>query len=366
LNSDFNSLQFFDRQIKLPEVGVNGMEKLKSARVLVIGAGGLGCPALQVLALSGIGHIGICDDDLIEVSNLHRQVLFTINDIGQAKALVAKKRIKALNPWCEVTSFQTRFSEETAAFLIEEYDYILDCTDNLPTKFMLHDYSFRAKKVLVQSSIYQFEGELRCFDYRSDAHNDDLPCLRCLWPETPDQKSTATCGEVGVMGVVPQLFGTYQANEIIKNILSLNPLSNGATLTLDLLTYQQRILKWEKSDTCPLCSGEAMEKSTDINYYQNQDEEVIWGEFNKDDYFWIDIRTLPEKEEYPLPWPEDLFTPMHELESEIDNLEKLSGGKKILFFCQHGVRSLHVTQFLRQHKEMKEVYSLQSGIVAIN
>lgn len=247
-----DELKFYARQLGIPSFGLQGQAKLKRSKVLVIGAGGLGSSALFYLAAAGVGKIGICDGDSVDISNLHRQILFQWKDIGLPKSKIAALRLHDLNPWIETSIYTENFAEIIGAQrIIEEYDVILDCSDNFTTKFFLHDLCFSSFKPLVQASIYQFEGQLKVFRF-SDKKGRAGACLRCLWPEVPPHNCIGTCEEAGVIGMVTGLFGSLQALETVKVILDIPSLENGEALLLDLMSFNMQRLRWSLSDNCPL------------------------------------------------------------------------------------------------------------------
>lgn len=251
----FTPEAFYARQTVLPHVGPEGQLRLSRARVLVVGAGGLGCPALLYLAAAGVGQIIVCDGDTVSVDNLHRQVLFGIDDCGRNKAWVAASRLRALNPFIHVEAVEHAFVEGNAAALVDSADLVLDCTDNFTTKFLLNDTCVRAGKVLVQASIHQFEGQIQVIDPASGG-----PCLRCTWPERPDEGCVGTCAETGVLGFVPGVFGTLQAAEAIKFVLGIGEPAVTSTVLLDLRSLELIRISRSRRPGCPTCgSGKAIE-----------------------------------------------------------------------------------------------------------
>jgi len=214
----------YNRQTILPEIGDEGQEKLKKARVLVIGAGGLGCPILQYISTAGIGFIGIMDFDTIEIHNLHRQILYTENEIGQLKALVAKKVVSELNPLVEVVAIPEKLTLENAAVIIEQYDIVVDGSDNFTTRYLVNDTCVELNKVLVYGSILKFEGQIAVFNHNRSKN------LRDLFPEMPDPKDVPNCNLNGVLGTLPGIIGTMMAHETLKVILDLPALKNKLVL----------------------------------------------------------------------------------------------------------------------------------------
>lgn len=210
----------YNRQTILPEIGDEGQEKLKNARVLVIGAGGLGCPILQYIATAGVGFVGIMDFDTIEIHNLHRQILYTENEIGKPKAIVAKEVVSKLNPLIQVEAIQEKLTAENASKIIEKYDVIIDGSDNFSTRYLVNDTCVKFKKPLVYGSILKFEGQLAVFNHKGSKN------LRDLFPEMPDPKDVPNCNLNGVLGTLPGIIGNMMAHETLKLILELPALNN--------------------------------------------------------------------------------------------------------------------------------------------
>ncbi|UUW10690.1 HesA/MoeB/ThiF family protein [Flavobacterium plurextorum] len=210
----------YNRQTMLPEIGDEGQKKLKKARVLVIGAGGLGCPILQYIATAGVGFIGIMDFDTIEIHNLHRQILYTEDEIGQQKALIAKKAISKLNPLIEATAITEKLTLENASQIIEQFDIVVDGSDNFKTRYLVNDTCVRLNKTLVYGSILKFEGQIAVFNHNGSRN------LRDLFPEMPDPKDVPNCNLNGVLGTLPGIIGNMMAHETLKLILDLPALNN--------------------------------------------------------------------------------------------------------------------------------------------
>jgi len=210
----------YNRQTILPEIGDEGQEKLKKARVLVIGAGGLGCPILQYISTAGVGFIGIMDFDTIEIHNLHRQILYTENEIGQEKAIVATEVVSKLNPLIEVEVINLKLTTENASTIIQQYDIVVDGSDNFETRYLVNDTCVQFQKPLVYGSILKFEGQIAVFNHNGSKN------LRDLFPEMPDSKDVPNCNLNGVLGTLPGIIGTMMAHETLKLILELPTLKN--------------------------------------------------------------------------------------------------------------------------------------------
>ncbi|WP_264532199.1 HesA/MoeB/ThiF family protein [Flavobacterium sp. N502540] len=214
----------YNRQTILPEIGDEGQEKLKKARVLVIGAGGLGCPILQYIATAGVGFIGIMDFDTIEIHNLHRQILYTEKELGQLKAVVAKEEVSELNPLIKVEAIVEKLTPENARQVIEQYDIVVDGSDNFTTRYLVNDTCVALQKTLVYGSILKFEGQIAVFNHKGSKN------LRDLFPEMPDPKDVPNCNLNGVLGTLPGIIGTMMAHETLKIILELPTLNNELVL----------------------------------------------------------------------------------------------------------------------------------------
>ena len=219
----------YNRQTMLPEIGDSGQEKLKQAKVLVIGAGGLGCPILQYISTAGVGTIGIVDFDKIEIHNLHRQILYTEDQVGLSKALMAKEKLEALNPLIKVTAFEAKLTVENAVQIIQDFDVIVDGSDNFTTRYLVNDTCVALGKPLVYGSILGFEGQLAVFNHNGSKN------LRDLFPEPPNPKEVPNCSLNGVLGTLPGMIGTMMAHETLKLIIGLPTLNNELVLyqTLD-------------------------------------------------------------------------------------------------------------------------------------
>ena len=240
-------IQRYSRHLIMPEVGMDGQLKLKRARVLMIGTGGLGAPLGLYLAAAGVGHLGLVDFDVVDNSNLQRQVTFTTADVGKSKAESAKARLSALNPAIEIRSYDTRLTSDNALELFKDYDIIVDGTDNFPTRFLVNDACVLLGKPNVYGSIFRFEGQATVFGYPGG------PCYRCLYPEPPPPGLVPSCAEGGVLGVLPGIVGSIQAMETIKLILGSGDPLVGRLLLFDALAMRFRELKLRKNPECPVC-----------------------------------------------------------------------------------------------------------------
>ena len=247
----------YARHLVLPEVGEAGQAKLLKARVLVIGAGGLGSPLLLYLAAAGVGTLGIVDDDDVDLSNLQRQVLHDTANLGMAKVESARRRLAEINPEVKVEAHNTRLTPDNALELIGRYDLVADGSDNFPTRYLANDACYLAKKTLVSAAIMRFDGQLSTFKaHEGKAHDGGTPCYRCLFgPQPGDPKES--CADVGVMGALAGSLGALQANEVIKEILGIGESLAGSFLLFDALTTTFRKMKAPRDPACPLCGPQA-------------------------------------------------------------------------------------------------------------
>ena len=241
-----NLIERFSRQIVLKNIGVLGQKKILSAKVLVVGVGGLGCPAVEFLTRAGIGALGIVDYDKVSLSNLHRQSLYEKKDIGKSKVLIVKKILNRINPNTKVQSYNLKLNNINFKKIINKYDYIIDGSDNFKTKFLLNDFCLKYKKFLVSGAISKFDGHIFSFNFK----NKKLPCLRCFFQETEPSDDQLNCETEGILGTVAGIVGTIQANEILKKILSIGKSLNGYILILNLLDLNFRKVKINKNKTC--------------------------------------------------------------------------------------------------------------------
>jgi thiazole biosynthesis adenylyltransferase ThiF, E. coli subfamily len=254
----------YARHIILPEVGGKGQEKLLNSKVLVIGAGGLGSPAILYLAAAGVGTIGIVDFDVVDLSNLQRQIIHNTERVGTPKVESAKKTVEMLNPDVKVITYNTRISKENIMDIIKDYDVVLDGTDNFPTRFLINDACYFAGKPLVSAAMLRFEGQVSVFDFRIKERS---PCYRCLFPEPPPPGLVPSCQEAGILGSIGGIMGCIQATEAIKLILGIGEPLVGKLLIMDALSMDFRKVKLRKDPNCPLCGEKPVIKEL-IEYEQ--------------------------------------------------------------------------------------------------
>jgi len=244
----------YSRHIILPEVGGEGQSKLLESKVFMIGAGGLGSPVAYYLAAAGVGTIGIADADVVDMSNLQRQIIHSNERIGMEKVESAKKTIQALNPDVNVITYTERVTEENVRDIIRDYDVIVDGCDNFPTRFLVNDACFFEQKTLVSGAMFRFEGQVTTFKPHADKEG---PCYRCLYPEPPPAGLVPSCSEAGILGALAGAVGTIQAVEVIKELLGIGVSLSGHLMTFDALRMEWRKLRLRKDPACPLCSEKA-------------------------------------------------------------------------------------------------------------
>jgi len=345
MNTSITAREMHQRQITL--LGADNHQKIVQSRILVVGAGGLGCPALQYLAAAGVGELGIVDFDTVSVSNLQRQILFSIADVGENKSKVACSKLSELAPYVKFHSFPVHINASNVASIIESYDVVLDCTDNFLSKFLLHDTCFQLKKVLIQASVYQYEGQLHVFDFRKQQG----PCWRCLWPEPPHDGCTGTCAEVGVLGPLLGVMGSMQAMEALKLVTNQEHLPNGTSLFVDLkgLAFDQR--KFKHLNDCPCCVKKVISQDNVLQIQLPSDLEQ---------YIILDVRSPEETSACPfvkgLKQHQRLTSiPLEKINEFIPEPES-----RYLAICARGIRALKASQEIR--KNHAEIYSLIGGI----
>jgi molybdopterin/thiamine biosynthesis adenylyltransferase/molybdopterin synthase catalytic subunit len=324
----------------LSEIGAQGMTKLAQARVLLVGVGGLGSGSLPHLAGSGIGVIGLCDPDRIELSNLHRQTIYASDDEGRLKVDRAAAFVKRINPGCLVHTHPETIDEGNVDRLVSSYDWVVDGTDSLDVKFILNAACRRQKKPLVTSSIHKFEGQLMTV-------SPEGPCLNCLFPEPPPQGCVGTCAQEGVLGCLPGFFGTLQAAEVIKGITGFGPRLDQEMLLFDLRTSESMKIRRVRREGCPGCHGQLASTGYELNSLSQA--EATLGRFTL-----IDIR---ERDEEPPLKVDHLRIPLSEWA-----LPSTEG--PLLICCSAGVRSLQLTIRLRSEGR-EDVFSLKRGLEAL-
>jgi molybdopterin/thiamine biosynthesis adenylyltransferase/rhodanese-related sulfurtransferase len=335
----------YSRQTILPEIGIVGQDKLKSAKVLVIGAGGLGCPILQYLAAAGIGNIGIVDNDVVDLSNLHRQILYSISELGRAKATVAREKLLILNPHIEVRAYVERLTELNAASIISDYELIIDGSDNFETRYLVNDTCILLNQTLVFGSIFKFEGHVSVFNHFGG------PNYRDIFPESPKSEDVPNCADIGVIGVVAGMIGLQMANEAIKLICNIGQTLSGILMTVNVLQNTTTFFNIPKS------KPQSKSINTSFNSIEEIDQTTLmqWTVKNDHNKIIIDVRENYEFEESNIG---GINIPLYELEEQIGSLPK---HKSIVVICQTGQRSKIAAQLL-QAKYKGKIYNLKHGI----
>ncbi|MBK8535407.1 MAG: molybdopterin-synthase adenylyltransferase MoeB [Candidatus Competibacteraceae bacterium] len=352
----------YARHLSLPEIGLGGQHKLRQASVLVIGAGGLGAPALLYLAAAGIGRLGIIDPDCVELSNLQRQILYPTAACGSAKVEAARDRLLALNPHLQIDIYPEAFALANSADLIAAYDLIIEGSDQFAAKYLVNDACVLAGKPYIGASIRAFSGMLAVYA----APNG--PCYRCLFPEMPAPETVPSCAQAGVLGTVPGLLGTLQAHEALKLILGIGEPLIGALLKIDLLTMRFQRLRLPRDPGCPLC-GESPTIRTLIeaafvcaNPTQRPDDALPWlsveASQQRPALRWVDIRTLAEFAAGHIPGA--IHAPLDQLETWA---AQVGPHEELLLYCQQGGRTVQAYHRL-QGKLQGRVSLLRGGYEA--
>jgi len=343
----------YNRQIILPEIGENGQHKLSKAKVLIIGAGGLGAAVLPYLAAAGVGEIGIVDDDVIEVSNLQRQVIYTTSAVGKYKVDEAKTMVSELNPLVKVNAIAEKLSGKNAISLFQQYDIIVDATDNLLIKYLINDACVVTNKPMVYGSIFRFQGQVSVFNYQNG------PTYKCLYPDENSQ--SLNCEDAGVIGISVGIIGMLQANEVIKMILQIGEVLSGKILVYNILNNEQQKYDFEKNIAFEM-NKTIFEQKYKVT--KNQIEEIaaeaILNEIDNDEVLFLDVRN---EEELPkITFKNGIQIPLINLESEIENLNP---SQTIYVYCQSGIRSKVAAELL-QRKNFKSVKSIAGGALALS
>ena len=366
MSKDFSpaELSRYARHISIPDFGIEGQRKLKNASVLVIGSGGLGSPVLLYLAAAGVGKIGIVDFDVVDDSNLQRQVLFTVNDIGKSKAHTAKKRLEALNPHIEITVYETRFSRENARQLVRQYDVVADGTDNFPTRYLVNDACVLENKVNVYASIFQFEGQVSVFNFPME-NGGRGPNYRDLFPEPPPPGLVPNCAEGGVLGVLPGIIGSMQANEVIKVLTGVGEPLAGRFFLFDAATFTTHILKVPKNPNTKItelidyeifCGIQPKPEMKPIKETTVHELHELISQ--NADYQLIDVR---EPHETTIA---EIGGELIPLASVAENAHRISRHKKVIVHCRTGVRSADAIRILESQFGFQNLYNLKGGIKA--
>lgn len=365
--------QRYSRHIIIPEFNIEGQKKLKQARVLVVGTGGLGAPLLQYLTAAGVGTIGILDFDVVEDSNLQRQVLFTTRDLGRPKVEAAEERLKLLNPHIKFEIFNTRLDSSNALEIIRNFDVVADGTDNFPTRYLVNDACVLLDKVNVYGSIFRFEGQVSVFNALLPDGSRG-PNYRDLFPTPPPPGLVPSCAEGGVIGVLPGMIGSMQANEVIKVISGVGTTLAGKLFLFDAAHFETRILKVSKDPDNPINGKNPTirelidyEEFCGIPQHEEVKEEQVKGidvhqlkawKSNGNNVTVIDVR---EPYEYDIANIQADLIPKAEVEKHLDRIPKTG---KVVIHCRSGKRSADVIRLLQEKHGYDNLYNLEGGILA--
>ena len=358
----------YSRHLIMPEVSMEGQLKLKQAKVLLIGSGGLGAPLSLYLAAAGVGRLGLVDFDKVDFTNLQRQVIFGTSSVGRSKLEAARERLADLNPQIQIDTYETRLTSENALDILRGYDIIVDGTDNFPTRYLVNDASVLLGKPNVYGSIFRFEGQVSIFGY------PEGPCYRCLYPEPPPPGLVPSCAEGGVLGVLPGIIGALQAMETLKLVLGKGQPLVGRLLQFDALAMRFREFKLRKNPECPVC-GEHPTLSRLIDYEEFcgvrgeeappptvQVPEIAPRELKArldrgDDVFILDVR---EPHEYQICNLGGYLIPLGDLPRRAHELDS---SREIVAHCRSGKRSAEAVEFLRK-SGFRKIWNLKGGILA--
>ena len=336
----------YNRQTILPQIGEGGQDKLSNAKVLIVGAGGLGCAVLPYLTSAGIGAVGIIDHDIVDETNLQRQVIYKESSIGKSKVEEARKQLIGLNSTINIKTYNEKLIPKNAIELFKQYDIIVDATDTISLRYLINDACVITNKPFVYGSVFRFEGQVSVFNYKNG------PTYRCLYPNS--NTTVQNCAEVGVLGVVVGMIGMFQANEVIKMILDIGEVLSGELLIYNSLTNNQDKFKFQKNNSIvidePFFENEYLEEaSIEIEAEKALEKKCLF----------LDVRELHE-------------TPILNLENSIqiplsnltNNLNQLNKEDEILIYCQSGIRSLQAVKILKEH-QFKKVQSIKGGVLAL-
>ncbi len=350
--------QFYARQTILPALGKVGQERLKSSKIAVVGAGGLGCPVLSYLAGAGVGQLTIIDGDRVSESNLHRQLLFTMDDLEKSKAEVVKTRLLQSNPYIKVSLITEYLTPTNAESILKNHDLVIDCTDNYATRYLINDVCFLLKKPMIYGAIHRFEGQISVFNYKNG------PTYRCLFPLVPSPESQQNCAEAGVLGIIPGLIGILQATEAIKIITGIGEVLSGNVLFYNALNQNFNKINLQRSSEETLLSyfnnGKLDPQLYKQNFCVSSSLEITIDEIDfikSNQYQWIDIREIGEEPIVPEGLPIENI-PLSEI---MENLHLMDENRIIILFCQSGNRSLNAVEKLQKEGFINSK-SLKEGI----
>jgi molybdopterin/thiamine biosynthesis adenylyltransferase/rhodanese-related sulfurtransferase len=363
-----DELSRYNRHIIIPEFGLEAQQKLKASKVLVIGSGGLGSPVLLYLAAAGIGTIGIVDFDVVDDSNLQRQVLFGVGEVGKPKAEAAKRRLESLNPYITIKIYNTQLTSKNALELIKDYDVVADGTDNFPTRYLVNDACVLLGKTNVYASIFQFEGQISVFNYKN-SKGEVGPNYRDLYATPPPAGLVPSCAEGGVLGVLPGILGSLQALEVIKVVTGVGEVLSGRFFSFDALGFESRTFNIRRNPNNPLngtnptikelidyeqfCGVKAVEKKIkEINALELNEWQV-----RGEDFQIIDVR---EPYEYEIC---NIGAELIPLATVIENVGRIDKKKKVVVQCKTGNRSGKAIRELEDRFGFENLYNLKGGIL---
>ena len=331
----------YERQIALPEIGISGQQKLSQAKVLIIGIGGLGCSVLQNLVAAGVGTIKIVDGDVVEETNLHRQFLYNLDNCGRKKVEVAAEVVIKQNPEVQIYAYSEYFNKQNCLEIVADYHIIVDCSDTIPTRYLINDVAVTKGIPMVYASIHKFEGQLSVFNYKNGA------TYRCLFPEDERLEVISNCNDTGVLGVLPNILGAMQANEVLKIILGIGVVYCGRLLLYNSLDNTSQSIEIVKTKNNSIKSSLINRGITQLDFFANKNALII------------DIREQYEEPKL------DLETFKNVPLSELDNFMKdVKTNQKIILVCQHGNRSELAADYLIK-KGFSNVFHLQNGILSL-
>ena len=352
----------YSRHLTLHEVGMDGQIKLKNSKVLIIGIGGLGSPAALYLAAAGIGALGLMDFDSVDESNLQRQIIYSTEDAGKPKLESAKKSIEKLNPNVKINLYDRKINAENAVEIVQNYDVVIDGTDNLPAKYLINDACFLSGKPWVYGSIFRFEGQISVFNL------NECPCYRCAFPEMPSRNLIPSCAEAGVLGVLPGVIGTMQATEALKILIGKGEILSGKMLMYNALQMTLEAIRINKNKNCMMCGeNRKITKLIDNENGQkcNVDDEISADELkrmieSKEDFILVDVREKYEWDMHNIKMAK--LVPLSRImKGDFGELNEAGKNKTIVLHCKSGGRSLAALEILKG-KGYKRLKSLNEGI----
>lgn len=354
---------FYQRHLLLDDFGEKGQVALKKAKVLIVGAGGLGCPVLSYLAGAGVGCIGIIDGDKVDITNLHRQILFRYKDVGRFKSDVALQQIKDLNPYIRLKGYNKQLSAGNVLSIVKEYDIIVDATDNFPARYLINDACVILNKPFVFASIDRFQGQLSVFNFKKG------PTYRCIFPKPPKPETAPNCSQTGVLGVLPGILGVMQANEVIKMIVGLEDILSGKILMIDTLKNNYFTIKVKRNEIAVKSILDLKSGVKDKDYYvfcnsfENKDQDISAAEVlqrikKQEKFQFIDVRDTNGVDNIK----ESIHIPLSKIDQDYTLIKK---DTPAILYCDQGITSKIAVDKLRKYG-LKNVYNLAGGLYAWN